>query len=214
MAKRQKIESVQITTDVFRTSFPHLFEAHKPEGSKGDAKFSIDMLFPKTQNMKRYQDAVDNIMTQKFGPDKKKWPQLDHPCIKDGDKLIEKAIRKGKQPIEAYAGHWVLSARSSKMPTVVDTNENGRQPILDTNKIYGGCYCRAQIAFFWYDTNGNQGVSIALNAVQYIRDGEAFGAGRVNVDAAFADDVPDDGANDPANYSQDEGTAETDSGGF
>lgn len=211
MAKKAKIESVQMTTEVFRGSFPHVFVAHKVEGTKGDPKFSIDMLFPKSQNMKKYQDAVDLVMTRRYGADKKKWVTPEHPCIKDGDKLIEKAIRKQKQPVEAYAGHWVLSARSGNKPAVVDEH---KQAIIDTSKVYGGAFYRAQVAFFWYDTQGNEGVSIALNAVQFVRDGESFGRGRVNVDAAFGDDIPDDGANDPANYSSDESNseAETDAG--
>ena len=209
MAKKQKIESVQMTTGVFRVSFPHLFEAYKPEGSKGDPKFSIDMMFPKNTDMKPYRAAIDKIMTQKYGADRKKWPELEHPVIKDGDKLIEKQLRKQKQPVEAYAGHWILTARSGSKPTVVDEH---KQEVLDTNKVYGGCYARAAVSFFWYDTSGNEGISTGLNAVQFVRDGESFGRGRVNVDAAFGDDIPDDGADDPANYS--EGDSASDDAGF
>lgn len=189
----EKIQSQQLTTNVFRVSFPHLFKPHAPPNSKNDPKYSIDMLFSDPNDVKNIREACAKIMTQKFGADQKKWPKLKYNVIKNGDE---------KDGINGYAGHLYVTARSGDKPAVVDRE---KQEVLDQRKFYGGCYARAQISLFWYDTNGNKGIGVGLNAVQFVKDGESFGGGRVNVDKAFGDEIPDDGADDPSNYSDDEG---------
>lgn len=189
--------NIQLTTPVFRVSFPHIFKPHAPPNSKNDPKYSIDMLYTDKKDLVPFENAIKEILTKKFGSDSKKWPKMKHPVIKDGDE---------KENLAGYPGTMYVTARSGNKPTVVDRD---KQEILDTQKIYAGCYARAQVSLYWYDNNGNKGVGVGLNAVQFIRDGEAFGAGRVNVDKAFGDDVPDDGADDPANYGNE---SESDSG--
>ena len=71
------------------------------------------------------------------------------------------------------------------------------QEILDQSEVYSGCYARANISFYAYNTNGNKGIACGLNAIQKIRDGEPLGGTRVSVEDAFGDDfVEDDNLDD------------------
>ena len=195
-AKTKKI-NVQVTTDVFRISFPHLFKAHAPQGSTNPPKYSCDMLFTDKASLAKIEKACAEVMTEKFGSDKTKWPKSKNQVIKDGNE---------KENITGYEGTKYITARSDRRPTVVDRN---KQEILDESQIYAGSYCRAQISVYWFEKPTNKGIAIGLNAVQFVKDGPRFGAGKVNVNAAFGDDLPDDGADDPANYS-----SESDDSGF
>jgi hypothetical protein len=62
--------------------------------------------------------------------------------------------------------------KSKKPPVVVDSNRN---PIINSNEIYSGCYGRASIDFFGYNTAGSKGISAGLLAIQKLHDGEPFG---------------------------------------
>lgn len=72
---------------------------------------------------------------------------------------------------------------------MVDRN---RQEILDQSEVYSGCYARANISFYAYNTNGNKGIACGLNAIQKTRDGESLGGTRVSVDDAFGDEFFED----------------------
>jgi hypothetical protein len=77
----------------------------------------------------------------------------------------------------------VIKVRSSKKPVVVDAFRN---EITDPGEVYGGCYGRASINFFGYNTAGQKGISATLLFVQKLSDGEPFGT------VGSADDFNDD----------------------
>ncbi len=53
-------------------------------------------------------------------------------------------------------------------------------------KPYGGCYVNAVVRFYAYDhETGGKGVSASLEAVQFFKDGIAFGAGPVKAEDEF-----------------------------
>jgi hypothetical protein len=47
--------------------------------------------------------------------------------------------------------------------------------ILDQSEFYSGCFGRASISFFAYNSNGSKGVGCGLNNVQKLEDGEKLG---------------------------------------
>ena len=69
-----------------------------------------------------------------------------------------------------------------------------RLPITDPTVIYSGCYIRANINIYPFNTNSNRGVSAGLGNVQFWEDGEPRN-GRVRAEAEFdtldADDEDD-----------------------
>lgn len=67
-----------------------------------------------------------------------------------------------------WAGKIVIRASSVQKPGIVDGNV---KPILDEAEIYSGIRVIATLNPFWYDTDGNRGVSFGLNNIQKIGDG-------------------------------------------
>jgi hypothetical protein len=66
---------------------------------------------------------------------------------------------------------------------LVDKN---RQPIIDQEELYSGCYGHASITFFAFNTSGNKGVACGLNHLMKVKDGESLG-GRSTAENDFAD---------------------------
>ena len=158
-----------------RLSFPALFEPEefKPgDEPKYKATFLIEAGSPLA---KKVDAAIMEVLVAhpKVGP--KKAAQVlksisGNPnkfCWQSGD---DKAY-------DGYDGMMALSAKAkvSARPTVIDGN---RAPLTAKDgKPYAGCYVNASVAMFVYDSSG-VGVSAQLRGVQFLRDGEAFSAGR------------------------------------
>lgn len=67
-----------------------------------------------------------------------------------------------------------VNANSDNRPGIVDINLN---PIIEKEDFYSGCYGRASINFYAFNTNGNKGVACGLNNLQKLADGERLSGG-------------------------------------
>jgi len=56
---------------------------------------------------------------------------------------------------------------------------------LDPSEFYSGCYGRASITLYAYDTSGSKGIAAGLNNVQKLEDGNKLG-GATSAAADFA----------------------------
>ena len=195
--RQRAIEKKKCITPEFRISFPNLFE---PKSFKnGEPKCSLTMLFPKTTDLAQpaqkgkdgkpigisLKHAVYNAAVEKWGP-KEKWPEGLRLPFRDGNK---------KSELEGYADTIFCTASSKRRPGVVNPD---RTKVINPEEVYAGCYCRAEVIAFAYDTAGNKGVGLSLQNVQKLRDGEEF-SGRKKAEDVF-DAVIEVGADDPANY--------------
>lgn len=148
----------KVKTPVFRVSFPQVFE---PKGfNNGEPKFSVVMIFDKKADLREMRRILKEAAHEKFGA---KLP----PTLKD-------AFRDGedKKHLQGYGpGVWFATASSKSRPGLVGPDVS---PIVDREEFYAGCYARASVTAFAYDTNGNKGVSFGLNNIQKVRDGERF----------------------------------------
>ena len=68
----------------------------------------------------------------------------------------------------------MLFRSSVNKPGVVDNDLN---PIIDPSEFYSGCYGRASITFYPYNSNGSKGIACGLNNIQKTDDGEQLGGG-------------------------------------
>lgn len=181
-------EAKRVVTPEARIGYPHVFTAHKMD-EKSEAKYSMEMYFPKSADITPLKTAALNAAAEKYGPDKAKWPKgLKFP-FKDGDNLLA----SGKVN-EGYEGAIVVRASAKKQPGLVNGK---REPILDENQFYAGCYGRAELVAYTYDVTGNKGVGFALLNVQKTKDGEKF-SGRKDAKDVF-DEVKST-SDDPLNY--------------
>ena len=50
-----------------------------------------------------------------------------------------------------------------------------KNPIIDKNEFYSGCYGKASITLYPYDASGTKGIAAGLNAVMKTEDGDKLG---------------------------------------
>lgn len=182
----------KLKTPVFRVSFPKVFEAESFNG--GAPKFSVAAVWDPSKftaaEKKLWQaiiDMCDEVSMERF---KKKMADLP------GN--FKKAIRDGaeKADLAGYGEGLLFANLSSKMkPGIIDVD---RQPLLDPNDFYPGCYARATVSAYSYDQGGGKGVALGLQNLQKIAEGDRLDS-RTDASEDFDDDVDDDrwGAHDP-----------------
>ncbi len=151
----------KVTTPEFRASFPTLFKAQSYEGGK--EKFSVIMVFPKTTNLTEMKAAAKAAAVAK-------WPtqlpaNLRSP-FRDGS---DKGDLPGFGPDVVF-----ITATSLRKPGLVDRQ---LQHIIEPERFYAGCYARATVSAFAYDTAGNKGVAFGLHNVQFMHDGDSLAGG-------------------------------------
>lgn len=171
-----------VTTPVGRVSFPHVFKAYRNDDGK--EAFEITLLFDKKEDLSELKRIVRAKAIEKWGDDKSKWPKNLKFPFNDGD------LKSDRYP--EYEGKISVRMTSNRQPGVVDA---AVQPIMDQSEFYPGCYARCRVNAFFYD-NKQKGVSLGLNHVQKVKDGEPLGGQRERVEEAF-DAIE---ADDPDNY--------------
>lgn len=164
-----------------RLSYPQLFVAKPPEPGK-EPVYSASFLLDK----KAHKSLIEQIekVTERVALDAfKKKVTLKRKPLRDGN---EKDDKEGYGDEVMFVG-----ARNAKRPVVVDRDLT---PLTaEDSRPYAGCYVNATIRLFAFDhPTGGKGVSASLRAIQFVKDGESFGAGPVDAEEEFekiADDV-------------------------
>ena len=157
----------KVITGKCRLSYEHVFEAASINGS--DPKYSACIVIPKTDKatLAKIQAAVNAAIQDGI---KSKWKgkkpvNLKLP-LRDGD--------AERPDDEAFSGCYFLNANANRAPGSVDL---ARNPILDREEVYSGCYCRFSVNFYPFSASGNNGVAVGLNNVQKVADGERLAGG-------------------------------------
>lgn len=167
----------KVVTDMVRFSYLHVWEPVAiEEGS--DKKYSVSLIIPKSNKalIAKINAAINAAKEEgknsKFGG---KIPAALKTPLRDGD--VE------RPEDEAYANSWFLNANAKTKPGVVDKDLN---PIMNQDEVYSGCYGRASITFYAFNTSGNKGIACGLNHLMKLKDGEHLG-GRSTAEADFGD---------------------------
>lgn len=88
---------------------------------------------------------------------------------------------------------WKFAAfTSTQQPGIVDKRA---KPIMKESEIYSGAVYRVTYAVWAYDKEGNKGVTLLLNNIQKIKDGERL-AGRPDAEDDFEPVAGEDGTDD------------------
>lgn len=160
-------------TPYARLSYPALLEP-KPKPNSTELVYSCSLVFPPEANLAELRAAADAAGEDKFGAER--WRQLKAagkvrlPFREDGD---DKGYPEGTVFVNC-------SARTK--PGLVDQR---LQSIHTEDVLYPGCWVRASVNFFGYDSNGNKGVGVGLNNVQKVKDDTRFD-GRRAADQEFS----------------------------
>ena len=157
-------------------SFPNLFE---PSGLPGtEPKYSITVLFDKKEDLSQLKAACDAAVLKKW-PDAASRPANITMPVMDGD---DKKDASGKQRPEFEGRKYILAkAKMSHPPKAIQAN---LQPILDASEIYGGAEVKVSVSAYGWNFGGKNGVSLGLNVVQKVGEGEKFG-GSVDIQDEF-----------------------------
>lgn len=148
-----------------RLSYEHIFRPDAiAEGS--EPKYSASWIIPKDHpQIPSIKAALVKVLDEKF-PGKRKpggpWPAKLHNPLKDGDEMADTNPE--------YAGCYVLKSSSKNRPKVYDRRKN---PITAEDEIiYSGCICNTSLTVASFDAQANKGVTVYLNGVQFVEDGE------------------------------------------
>lgn len=174
--------TTQVLTPEFRVSYPKVF---KPERNdlNGKDEFSLVALFAKDADLSALKAACKAAGEAKWGTDTKKWPKnLRLPFKDQADRKKEDDNGNSFMPDGYVKGAMFLNLKSQKRPGLVDAQ---LQDIIDDSDFYGGCYARAHVNAAAYDQKGNAGVSLYVNHIQKLRDGESFGSAKRNASDVF-----------------------------
>lgn len=184
MAKQKKLNRTIIAgggNKLVRFSYANVFEP-KAIAPGQPAKYSIMLLIDKDdkETIQAFTDAMNELI--KAGLAQGMWdgelPDDFNKPLKDGDANPPK---KGNP--DDYKGKLYCNASSKYQPGIVD--RQGRA-IIDPEAFYSGCYGRAQLNLFPYDSMGNAGVGVGLNNLQKVKDGPSL-SGRMSAEDAFKD---------------------------
>lgn len=165
-----------VVTPYFRASYSNLF---KPQlnNMSGEMEYSVVALFPKGENLTELKALARKACEKTWGTDIQKWPKkLRLPFRDQGEKEKE-----GRLPDGYVEGALFLTLKSKQKPGIIDQS---RQDILDETEIYAGCWIRAVVNAYTYDTKGNQGVAFGLQHVQKVKDGDSL-SGRTRAQDVF-----------------------------
>lgn len=166
-----------------RIGYPKLFKA---EGIKGDPtskpRYGCQIYLPKTDEATKAKidKEIARLTKLHFKGVKPKSKDL---CIKDGD---------GEDGDENTAGYWVISANraeSQNRPQVVDRTRKAIDS-SESGKVYAGCVCNFLISLFVPKNWGK--ITASLEIVQFVKDGEPFGAARVAAENVMPELPSDD----------------------
>jgi hypothetical protein len=158
--------------------------------------YNAAFLFSKSddpyKNKARIQKAADEAKAKKWGSNPKDWPKLkpEKICLRDGD----------LEDYDGYEGMLYVSSNSpsTRPPQVVTNRRDSKTGSWleagpgQKGSPYSGCYVNAVVRLWAQDNKHGKRINASLEVVQFLRDGEAFGAAPVNADDKFTDDMVGD----------------------
>lgn len=184
--------------DNVRADWPNLFKGQQFQGT-GAFRCGITLILPPNHpQFKAVEAAIEEAAKIKW---KDKAPAMlkaarakDNVALRDGD------IKAAKS--DGYAGMFYVSANCKGGETeaecekpLVLTADRVKVTNPSENPVYRGCYVNAMVEFYADDRFGT-GVFCKLVAVQFRRDGDAFGSAPAKPDdfddvseGADADDI-------------------------
>ena len=185
MSNKVKNPMKVITGPNTRWSYCNVWQPKSING--GTPKYSVSLIIPKsdTVTINKIKAAIE--AAYKEGEAKLKGNGRSVPALS----VLKTPLRDGdaeRPDDEAYANAYFVNANSNERPGVVDRR---RVPITDPLEVYSGCYVRASLTFYPFNTNGNRSIACGLGNIQKVRDGEPLG-GRSSAADDFSTDFDDD----------------------
>lgn len=196
-----------IMLEGLRCSYPNVLTKFKGDDENAQAKFGIVLLLPKKKAFRPARELINARIDELLKENKVKNLKADNKFLRDGD-------LSGKEENER---HWTINASESKRVVVRDNKRDpktNKPRVLkkgeDDDRIYGGCFVNAVIRPWFMNNKWGRKVNAGLVAVQFVKDGEAFGEGRISEETIdedfdnYAEDADDSDDDDDEDYDDDE----------
>lgn len=161
-----------LTTPKGVASYPALYAPRLPNKPKpGDVgKYQLNILFDEaataTPEFKALQKAALETAFEKWGDNDKTRDAIKRKAIKLPF-ITDERVPEGFKAM--------LRLNGKDAPGVVDCIKDPKtgkaRVITDPKEVYPGCFVRATVGAFAYETDGNRGVSFGLRNVQKMGDG-------------------------------------------
>lgn len=163
--------ATKVITGMVRFSYVHVFE---PAAASPDAepKYSVSIIIDKDDKktiaaIKTAIEEAKQLGKSKLTDSKGRIPANLKQPLRDGD--------VDRPDDEAYANAMFLTASSFRKPGVV--GESPECKPLDEDEFYSGCYGRASINFYAFNTANSRGIACGLNNLQKLEDGDRLDGG-------------------------------------
>jgi len=156
-----------------RLGFPNLFTP-TTVGGEGEPRYSAMLILPPDH------PQMAEVKAKMLAVAKDKWKDKGQAVYTQLEKTDKLALHDGdtKAQYDGVAGNFFISAaaQQSARPTVIDASKS---PLTERDgKPYAGCYVNVSIDLWAQDNKYGKRVNAQLRGVQFVRDGDAFAAGR------------------------------------
>jgi len=166
-----------------RLSFEHIFEPQKSSDGGADSYSANFLLGDNDKLVDKMNAAIEAVAKEKWGA---KAAGVLKTLRASGKMCLGSCETKDYDGYED--GEFFVSANNKRRPSTFDRGRN--MVTQDDNVIYSGCYVNAVLEVWAQDNAHGKRVNAALMGVQFVMDGDAFGAGGVASEDDF--DVMDD----------------------
>lgn len=159
-----------------RLAFPQLFTPGTVAG-EGEPRYSAALLLPPDHpQLAEIRSKMKAVATDKW----KDKANAQYLSLEKTDKL---ALHDGdtKATYDGFPGNFFVSAAAKQdaRPTVLRTVNGVNVPVTEQDGVlYAGCYVNCSVDFWAQDNAYGKRINAQLRGVQFLRDGDAFSAGR------------------------------------
>lgn len=168
-----------ILSPIGRVAYPTLVTARK-RNERAKPRFSVTLVFGPDVDLTAFKKSVQAVVREKYPSGVPK--NFRSPFRSGSDKEREDGTYpEGFSPDDTFVEFWRYE-------------EHGRVPCVDAQRnellatdVYAGMTGRVSTRPFCYDTDGNRGVSLGLEAFQKAADGTPIGAAPVDPQTEFDD---------------------------
>jgi len=176
-----------------RLSFPKLTEPtafQEGQIKKYSADFILD---PASDDFKKFMQEVSKMAQVKWNENAGAVLQMVQNdrklrCFGMGSEKIDKKTFK---PYLGYEGNAYINANNANMPQMIEANGKAVDPAntmayqAQARKMYGGCYVNVALKPWIQENAFGRGIRCELVALQFAKDGEAFGDGVPDASSLF-----------------------------
>jgi hypothetical protein len=180
----KKIDIGEVTLKGVIASYPHYYKKHAAN-STATPKFAGDFIIdPSTKsgkaNIKLIEAAIAAVEVEKFGKKDPRYKEGRKAYHEGNDIVSQKTDETPPELVDMM----VIKAKNDRRPTLV--NRRGETATEDDDLFFGGTIVNPILRFYGIEADnadkGGRGLFCSLEGVQYVEEGERFGAAPLSED--------------------------------